>query len=153
MGDPFHIRDLERGDLVEVVGIERRSFSDPWSEGSFAELLAGGGHLVALGAVGREGVIGYLLARDIAGTSEIMNLAVDPATRGTGVGQALLEAGVSRLAAAGSREIYLEVRESNRNAIVLYQRNGFNSVGMRRAYYERPTEDALVLRRVLDEHA
>ncbi len=153
MGGPFHIRDLARGDLPEVASIESRSFSDPWSEGSFVELLTAGGHLVALGAIGREGVIGYLLARDVAGTSEVMNLAVDPAFRGSGVGQALLKAGVGRLVAAGSREIYLEVRESNRNALVLYHRNGFRSIGMRRAYYQRPTEDALVLRRVLDEHA
>ncbi len=153
MEDPFHIRDLSRGDLPDVAAIECRSFSDPWSEGSFVELLTGGGHLVALGAVGREGILGYLLARDISGTSEIMNLAVDPAARGVGVGQALLEEGVSRLEAAGSREIYLEVRESNRAAVVLYQRNGFKKVGMRRAYYDHPTEDALVLRRVLEGHA
>ncbi len=153
MGDPFRIRDLSRRDLPEVAVIERRSFSDPWSERSFVELLAEGGHLVALGAVGREGILGYLLARDISGTSEILNLAVDPASRGAGVGQALLEEGVSRLEAAGSREIYLEVRESNRTAVVLYQRNGFERVGMRRAYYDHPTEDALVLRRVLEGHA
>lgn len=153
MGDPFHIRDLVRSDVPKVAVIEQRSFSDPWSKGSFMELLADGGHLVALGAVGREGILGYLLARDIAGTSEIMNLAVDPMARGAGVGQALLGAGVTRLGAAGSREIYLEVRESNRNAVVLYQRNGFVQVGMRRAYYHHPTEDALVLRRVLEGHA
>lgn len=96
-----------------------------------------------------DGVIGYLIAREAAGTGEILNLAVDPPWRRQGIAQALLQAGLAALRRRGTDEVYLEVRVSNDAAQALYRQADFTAVGRRRGYYRNPVEDALVLRRSL----
>jgi ribosomal-protein-alanine N-acetyltransferase len=84
----------------------------------------------------------------VADEAELANLAVDPSRRGTGVGAALLQAFLERVEAEPPLPaVYLEVRASNAAAQRLYARAGFVPAGVRRDYYERPREDALVLRR------
>jgi ribosomal-protein-alanine N-acetyltransferase len=95
-------------------------------------------------------IVGYLVAREAAGTGEILNLAVDPPHRRCGIARALLEAGLTALRHRQADEVFLEVRVSNEAAQALYRGAGFLPVGRRRAYYRNPVEDALVLRRALD---
>ena len=93
-------------------------------------------------------VIGYCVGVKVADEAELANLAVDPSRRGTGVGAALLRAFLDQVDAEPPRPaVYLEVRASNAAAQRLYARAGFVPAGVRRDYYERPREDALVLRR------
>ncbi|HEY8104782.1 MAG TPA: ribosomal protein S18-alanine N-acetyltransferase, partial [Gemmatimonadales bacterium] len=94
-------------------------------------------------------VVGYLIAREAAGTGEILNLAVDPPRRRAGIARALLDAGLTVLRQRAVEEVFLEVRVSNAAAQALYHGAGFEEVGRRRAYYRNPVEDALVLRRAL----
>jgi ribosomal-protein-alanine N-acetyltransferase len=75
----------------------------------------------------------------------INNLAVVPAFRRAGVATALLERVLQEGAALGARRTTLEVRESNEAARLLYERFGFTVSGIRRGYYTKPVEDALVL--------
>ena len=91
-------------------------------------------------------VIGYLVSRDVAGTGEVLNLATDPARRRQGIARVLLDEGLEELGSRGATEVFLEVRESNRPAQLLYKDAGFRPVGMRAKYYHNPSEDALVLR-------
>jgi ribosomal-protein-alanine N-acetyltransferase len=98
-----------------------------------------------------DGIVGYLIAREAAGTGEILNLAVDPPWRRRGIAWTLLDAGLVALQRRGTEEVYLEVRVSNDAARLLYQRAGFRPVGRRGGYYRNPLEDALVLRRALDQ--
>jgi len=93
-----------------------------------------------------KGLAGYLLARTIAGETEILNLAVLPGARRAGLGRRLLEIGLAEAAGAGARSVYLEVRESNEAARRLYEGAGFRPVGLRPGYYRRPRENALLLR-------
>jgi len=92
-----------------------------------------------------KGIAGYLIAREVAGTGEVLNLAVSPDFRRRGVARALLRAGLTYLRKRRVEEVYLEVRESNRSAQALYLSSGFRPVGQRAAYYRNPKEDALVL--------
>ncbi len=77
--------------------------------------------------------------------AEVESVVVDARYRRQGVGGALLRACMMAAAQAGAAGIRLEVRASNAAAIALYQRNGFVSSGMRRAYYSAPVEDAVLL--------
>ena len=87
---------------------------------------------------------GFLLYQKLAaGEAEILNLAVDPDSRRQGLGSALL----GQLITDAPGLISLEVRESNAPARALYAEFEFHEVGRRRAYYHRPVEDAIVLRR------
>lgn len=132
-------------DAPALVAIERRCFSDPWSEASFRESL-GASWSFGLVVQMADDVVGYLIVREAAGTGEILNLAVDPPHRRGGIASALLEAGLAALRRRSVQEVYLEVRASNQPAQTLYRRAGFLPVGRRRTYYRNPVEDALVLR-------
>ena len=152
MDAPYRIRSAVPADAASLVAIERRCFSDPWSEASFREAL-GSSWTFGLAAQGSRGVAGYLIAREVAGTGEVLNLAVAPEFRRRGVGGALLEAGLAALRRRRVTEVFLEVRESNRSAQALYAGHGFRPVGQRAAYYRNPKEDALVLRLALEQPA
>ena len=145
MAAPWRIRRAVLADAPRLEPLERRCFSDPWSGTAFTELLRAGYGLGLLAEQDGE-VVGYLLGRAVAPEGEILNLAVAPELRRRGLGAALLAAGLTAFGAAGVREVFLEVRESNTSAIELYRRRGFRAVGRRRRYYRRPVEDALVLR-------
>ena len=149
MDEPYRIRRAERADVPSLASIERRCFSDPWSEAGILESLQSETTL-ALVAENKEGELGYLMARLSGEEGEILNLAVLPGYRRRGVGRDLLERGLALLIASGVREAYLEVRESNLAARDLYLGFGFRPVGVRPHYYRNPREDALVLRARLE---
>ena len=92
---------------------------------------------------------GLLVACTVAEEAELLNIAVLPEQRRLGLGTELLAEALRRLAAAGARKIWLEVRESNQPALVFYRQHGFTVLGRRRAYYRAPMEDALLLGREL----
>ena len=142
------VSKLELGDIVEL---EKASFSDPWSEASFAAVLS---EPAAFFAAAREAasrrVAGYVVAWFAADEGEIANLAVRQPTRRQGIGAALLDAALNEGRRRGAQSIYLEVRDSNAAARALYASRDFTEVGRRRNYYRRPVEDAVLLRRTVD---
>jgi ribosomal-protein-alanine acetyltransferase len=152
MDAPYRIRSASLGDAAAMVAIERRCFGDPWSEESFREALTSP-WTFCLVAQSVRGIIGYLVGREVAGTGEVLNLAVTPDSRRRGVGSGLLRAGLAALRQRSVDEVFLEVRESNRSAQALYLAHGFRPVGQRSAYYRNPREDALVLRLAMRQHA
>jgi ribosomal-protein-alanine N-acetyltransferase len=139
-------------DVPAIAAIERRVFSDPWSERSFRDVLA---HPAMYFVCVRESkaddyagecVRGYVVAWFAGGQGEIANLAVEESARGRGLGSALLDAALDEARGHGTEEVFLEVRSSNVRARELYQSRGFVEVGRRRRYYRRPVEDAIILR-------
>jgi ribosomal-protein-alanine acetyltransferase len=152
MDAPYRIRSAVPADASALVAIERRCFSDPWSEASFREALTAAWSF-GLAAQTSRGVAGYLIGREAVGTGEVLNLAVAPEYRRRGIGDALLQAGLSAFRRNRVDEVFLEVRESNLSARALYARHGFRPVGQRSAYYRNPKEDALVLRLELAQRA
>jgi len=138
-------------DLPAVAAIEQSSFADPWSERSFEELLRSPAaiFLVATHA-DSETVSGYVIAIAVTDQAEILNLAVVVSARRHGLGGALLDAAIEAVSERGAREIFLDVRESNKPALGLYRSRGFAALGRRGKYYRNPVEDALVLRRAVE---
>lgn len=143
------VGSLTMARIDEVLEIERRSFTDPWSREMFrSELQVGGGTFARMAE--RDGrLLGYSLSVLVADEAHLGNLAVHPDARGAGVGQALLD---DLLLAAEKRRavrLTLEVRESNERARKFYYRNGFIDVAIRKNYYRNPVEDAIVMLRSL----
>lgn len=149
MAAPCQIRPATPVDVPRLADLERRCFTDPWSPEGLREMVTAS-HVISLVADVEGTVVGYVMTRWAADTAEILNLAVAPEDRRKGVASRLLDAVLDRLSGRSVREVYLEVRESNRAARALYEGRGFGVAGMRRAYYRCPTEDALVLRLPLD---
>ncbi len=152
MDAAYRIRSAVPADAASLVAIERRCFSDPWSETSFREALDSPWSFGLVAHTGQSAT-GYLIAREVAGTGEVLNLAVSPDFRRRGVARALLRAGLTFLRKRRVDEVFLEVRESNLTAQALYRSLGFRPVGQRAAYYRNPKEDALVLWLALKQHA
>ena len=95
-------------------------------------------------AVAESLVVGFVAARCVAaGENEVLNLAVAPEWRRQGVARRLLEVAFGALPG----EWFLEVRESNEEARLLYESLGFETAGRRARYYRDPEEDALILKR------
>jgi len=153
------IRSAGEADLDGILRIERDSFADPWNRESFESSLAldrirflvaeDGGAGSRRGESGDETILGYVVALLLLDEAEIADLAVAPVARRRGLGGLLLDRVAADAAYAGVRSLYLEVRESNSAARALYQSRSFLPVGRRRAYYQHPPEDALLLKRDL----
>lgn len=141
---PFEIRRMSPDDLEAVLAIERAAFSTPWSWTSFRNLLARVDADLWV-AVAEGEVVGYAVVWYAASECELGNLAVAPSRRSRGIGRALLEWTLRKSSERGTERVYLEVRLSNGVAQELYQSRGFVQVGLRRRYYRKPTEDAVVM--------
>jgi ribosomal-protein-alanine N-acetyltransferase len=143
------IRPMIEIDLPEVAVVEQQSYAFPWSENIFRDCLRVGYTCRALDLAGR--IIGYGVMSVGAGEAHILNVCVRDEFRNLGFGRRLLEHLLERATAAGVGEAFLEVRPSNLAAIRLYQRLGFEQIGIRRGYYQAPDgrEDAIVLKRDL----
>lgn len=145
MADRYPIRRATTADVTALVAIERECFSDPWTPTGIRETIQYE-TVRAFVAESRDTAIGYVMARISGEEGEILNLAVLPRYRRRGIARCLLEEAVGAVVEAGVREAYLEVRQSNAEALALYQAFGFRPVGLRPDYYRNPLEDALVLR-------
>ena len=138
------IRKMQPEDLPQVCEIEKENFSLPWSEKSFSESMERKDTIFLTALAGTE-VAGYLGCYCIAGTGEITNVAVKEVHRRKGIGGMLLEKLYEEGAALDTKDFFLEVRESNEAAIGLYSRQGFVKEGIRKNFYEKPVENAVIM--------
>ncbi|HUR85078.1 MAG TPA: ribosomal protein S18-alanine N-acetyltransferase [Solirubrobacteraceae bacterium] len=141
--ESLDIRRLTYADLPKLIAVERRAFPTPWSLAMFVlELSKPAG--VCLAALRGGEMIGYLICSRYDTVWHIMNVAVDPDHRRQGIATAMLLDLFRRIDSDNAR-FTLEVRESNRGAIELYERYGFRAAGRRRRYYQDNGEDAVVM--------
>ncbi len=136
----------DEADLDAMLAIEEASFSNPWSREMYLSELRNPGVSFFFVARDHQGrVVGFCSFWRIHDELHINNLAVSPEVRCRGVASALLTRVLSEAASLGATRATLEVRRSNTAAQRLYERFGFTTAGVRRAYYSHPVEDALVL--------
>ena len=138
------VRQMEEADLGSVARIEASIFSKPWSEEGFrASLrLPNTVYLVAL----QDGILaGYIGMLYVLDEGEITNVAVSEEFRRQGIGEQLLCSLLKAGRTEGVVSFTLEVRESNGSARRLYRKLGFQEEGIRKNFYEKPTEDAILM--------
>jgi ribosomal-protein-alanine N-acetyltransferase len=140
------VATLQESNLDDVLAIEAASFSNPWTRDMFLRDLANAGVSYGYVLQGPNGeASAFCTIWVVVDEVHINNLAVDPARRGHGLGQALLEFILRLWSDLGAQRATLEVRRSNLAAINLYAKLGFTVAGIRRDYYTEPVEDALIL--------
>ncbi len=138
------IRQMVPGDVRQVAEIERSTFSIPWSEASFKDTLNREDTLYLVAEAEGE-ILGYCGLWQSLYEGEIPNVAVKESCRRRGVGKALLEALFLQGEKRGITAYTLEVRVGNSGAILLYEKLGFQAVGIRPGFYEKPKEDAVIM--------
>jgi [ribosomal protein S18]-alanine N-acetyltransferase len=146
------IEPMRREDLPEVMAIEVACFALPWTEEMFRHELARGDLseilIARLADAGKPPPIaGYICVWVVDDDLHVNNVAVDPRWRRRGIAGALLGAALERGRSRGARRALLEVRASNTAAQALYRRYGFEAAGVRKRYYDRPIEDAVLMTR------
>lgn len=133
-------------DLKQVYQIECNTFSIPWSlESLSSELNNPLAYYIVV--VEQEQVVGYGGLWGILGEGEITNIAVSKEFRGRGIGQRVLTGLLEYAQEKNLHLITLEVRESNQIAQALYIKNGFKPIAIRKNYYQKPTENAVIMQR------
>lgn len=138
------IRKLKESDIAELAKIERESFSRPWSEESFRELLTLDYARYLVAEADGE-IAGSAGMRVVYGEGDIDNVVVARKYRGNGIAKALISELIALGESEGIKEFTLEVRVSNAAAIRVYENAGFTSAGVRPRFYEDPVEDALIM--------
>ena len=151
MTEPLEIRRLSFADLPQVVAIERRAFTTPWSLAMFVlELSKPSG--ICLAALRSGRIVGYLVCSRYDVVWHLMNVAVDVRLRREGVARALMEH-LFQTADRPGEQYTLEVRTSNAPAIELYERFEFKAAGRRPGYYHDNREDAVIMWRTVEGDA
>lgn len=138
------IRRMSKADILQVAELERKYFSVPWSKASLEESLDRQEYLFLV--VEDEGqVVGYGGLLLVSDEGDITNIVIDENYRGRGLGKALTKALIEEGKHLGLGAFTLEVRVSNEAAIHVYEQLGFRPEGIRKRFYERPVEDALIM--------
>ena len=139
--------DMRKDDFDEVLAIEERVYSHPWTKGNFEDSLSEGYCARLLRDAGGR-LLGYFLTMTVLDESHLLNLSVDADAQHHGYGQRLMHEAVNLARQHELKTMLLEVRVSNRQAIAFYSRFGFREIGRRKNYYPvGPTEreDAIMM--------
>lgn len=138
------IRRMTEADLPQVCAIEKDSFSEPWSMESFEKSLREANNYYIVVEIDKE-IVAYCGYWGIAGEGQIYNVAVKKEYRRQHIGYKMLKALLEEATKKGIRFFTLEVRASNQAAIGLYESLGFKPAGIRRDFYSKPREDAVIM--------
>lgn len=139
----IRIRVANINDADLLANLNAASLIEPWDAKFFLGVLE---HQGGLGLIAEaHGVpVGFVLVRSTIDETEVLALAVSMAFRRNGIGRRLLRMAAEKVAAGGSAKLFLEVASNNAPAQKLYESQGFQKVGRRKAYYSNG-QDAVVL--------
>jgi ribosomal-protein-alanine N-acetyltransferase len=147
----WNIRKLILEDLDEVLTIETSASPTPWSKNMFTEEIQNPTSccfVMKIEVGSKHPVIGFICFRNMAGESELLNIAVRPHYRRLGAGRKLMEFYIEFSGKQGSRAFYLEVNASNQSAIRLYQSFSYQSFGVRKKFYQEKFDALLMVKKV-----
>jgi ribosomal-protein-alanine N-acetyltransferase len=144
-----HLRDMQETDVSAVLAIERVAYEFPWTEGILRDCFRYGYIRKVYESDGN--IIGYGIISIGAGECHFLNICIAPSYQRYGHGARLVSLLLQVAREAHARTALLEVRISNTAAFRLYDKMGFNEIGVRKGYYPARAgrEDALVLAREL----
>ena len=141
----YTVCDVTAAHIPQIEALERQCFSMPWTAELLQSQMKGSQHEF-IAAVSTEGnVLGYVGMMYVLDEGYISNVAVSPEHRRQGIADALIDRLCKICEGLSLSFVTLEVRAGNAPAIALYEKHGFRRVGLRKNYYERPKEDALLM--------
>ena len=138
------IRPASFDDISSIVEIENKTNQMPWSKAQFLSSMEVGHYSIVMHK--DSDILGFAIYSPIIPESHLLNIAIDPAYQGKGLGDKLLQQIILQNRTIGVKTISLEVRVSNLPAINLYEKRGFHKDAIRPDYYSgSPKEDALLM--------
>lgn len=143
----LRFRPADINDMGGIAEVEKVCFSMPWSENALTESFNSGADFWVAEQDGN--ICGYVGMTSVIDEGYITNVAVLPDFRGFGVAKRLLNMLIEHIKQKQFSFVTLEVRESNKGAISLYEGLGFSFVGKRKGFYKEPKEDAILMTKVI----
>lgn len=143
------IRKAAAEDVPAIAEIEKASIPQPWSEAAFADALTQENAVTLVAEVDGE-IAGFITGVFLFDNADIYSVATAEQYRKKGIGGKLLQAFFDTLPNE-VETVGLEVRESNLAAISLYEKHGFERVGLRKNFYEQPRENAVLYTKQLSK--
>ena len=140
--------EMSYDDIPEIARMEEKYFSTPWSEAGIGHYMDAG-NTIFIVAKHDEKIVGYAAVMQVLDEADLVSIAVDDKYRQIGIAGEILDIIYDMAPAKGIAKIHLEVRESNEPAISLYERDGFVRDGLRKDFYKKPVEDALLYTKYL----
>ncbi len=134
-------RPLIDSDIPSVIHIERSVYSNPWPEDAFSGSILDKAFVIEHD----DKIIGFIVCIVVLDECSIVNIAVAPDYQHQGIGKMLLQEMFKVMGESGVEIFYLDVRETNIVARSLYESLGFKRIALRKNYYTKPDEDAVVM--------
>lgn len=145
MSQTLSFRYMEEKDLDEIIELEHKCFTVPWSKEAFFNELHQNQFATYIVLEEEGKIIGYCGAWLVVDEAHITNIAILPEFRGRGLGEALLKKMIDKCREDHIERMTLEVRVSNTVAQSLYKKLGFQDGAIRKNYYSDNQEDAIVM--------
>ena len=149
MNHDYIIRPMEVSDTEQVEMIEKQIFSIPWSQKSFEDACQSNDNIYLVCEMNGQ-IAGYCGLWTVLGEGNITNMAVSGGFRRLGIAETLMKEMEKRGMSKKVVTYFLEVRKSNEAAVNLYKKMGYVQIGVRKNFYEKPVEDALVMSKTID---
>ena len=146
----YTICDAAAAHIPQIEHLERQCFSLPWTAEQLKDQLKDNQHEFIAAFAPDGTVLGYVGMMYVLDEGYISNVAVSPEYRRQGIADALIDRLCIICRGLELSFVTLEVRAGNMPAIALYEKHGFHRVGLRKNYYERPKEDALLMTKYLN---
>lgn len=150
---PLPLRSATVDDLGEIIDLDRRSFSQPWTRQMLIDELSGENkYFLCAFLPNRETalfLLGFICFHCCLDESTLIRIAVDPGSRRQGIASFLIREMIRRLRNKHIKEIFLEVGASNHAVRILYRSFDFQPIGRRPDYYAGTREDALIMKATL----
>ena len=144
----FEIVKMNKSHAPAVAELERECFASPWTEDQLTDELCKD-YARFFVALSDGKVVGYIGAFSVVGEVSVTNVAVTEKCRKCGAASALINELEKASRAENAEFITLEVRVSNTAAIKLYEKCGFSQSGLRKGFYSKPVEDAILMKKDL----
>ncbi|MDY3124060.1 MAG: ribosomal protein S18-alanine N-acetyltransferase [[Actinobacillus] rossii] len=141
-----HISPIQEKDFEQLFDIEQAAHLVPWSIGTLKNNM--GERYLNLKIECNDQIVGFAICQTVLDEATLFNIAIHPNYQGQKLGFTLLNALIEQLRNKGILTLWLEVRESNQNAIRLYEKLNFNEVDIRKNYYPTPNgkrENAVIM--------
>ena len=145
MSSPWTIRVAERRDVPDLLSIEVAQFPEPWTRSMLIDEISNVETRRYTVAVEEKRIVGYLGVMYVMDELHVNTIGTLPGHEGRGIATTLMQEAWDVAKERGIQRATLEVAVSNTRAQELYFRFGFSPVGVRKNYYERTKEDALIL--------
>lgn len=144
------ITKLQHSDIPEVAQLEWQNFSEPWSKHAFEESFEQEQYTFFVARLEKK-VVGYIGVYFVADEGNVTTFAVDEALRRKHIGRKLMEHLFLECRKKQISTLFLEVRRSNTLAQAFYRALGFKADGIRKFFYDKPREDAVLMSRMIEQ--